>query len=115
MISIICTDGQLGVNEIKKECIAGKWIPLLVLRKGEDVILPVFNLIDIAKNFTKRNLPKEWKHGCVYLCKDDIAAIIKKGWKIEPFNFPKKINENIEIEMGFEIYEFFEEPDFIHG
>jgi hypothetical protein len=112
MISIICTDGQLGLTEIQKECVKGKWIPLLVLKQNNNLILPIFNLVEIARKFIKRNLPKEWNHGCVFLCEDDIVAIKKRDWKIEIFDFPRKVNENPEIELGFEIHEFEEEPDF---
>lgn len=112
MIAIINTDGQIKINEIQKECIAGKWIPLLILNKNNKKILPVFNLPDIARNFIKRNLPKNWTHGCVFLSDSDIEKILKNGWEIQPFDFPRKLNESPEVEFDFEIHEFVEQPDF---
>lgn len=26
MIAIICTDGQMGIDDLQKECVSGKWI-----------------------------------------------------------------------------------------
>jgi hypothetical protein len=26
MIAIICTDGQMGIEDLQKECVSGKWI-----------------------------------------------------------------------------------------
>jgi len=115
MIAIICTDGQLSHKDIQRECIKQKWIPLLTLKSQEKTILPVFNLADIAYKFVVRNLPKEWKHGCVHLTNDDIATIIKKNWTIQPMDFPRKIKDNPEFEMSFEIHEFTEEPDYRMG
>lgn len=114
MIAIICTDGQLDINNIEKECVAQKWIPLTVLKRKYDkkILLPVFNLTDIAFKFIVRNLPKNWKHGCVYLSDSDIEKILKKGWQIEPFDFPRKVNEHPDFDMTFEIHEFEVEPDF---
>lgn len=114
MIAIICTDGQLGLHEIEKECVSQKWIPLLILKQKLDgkIILPVFNLIDISRKFVNRNMPKNWNHGCVLLANEDIENIIKKDWKIEPFDFPRKVNEHPDFEMTFEIHEFAQEPDF---
>jgi hypothetical protein len=114
MIAIICTDGQMGIDDLQKECVSGKWIPLLVLRdrKTKEIHLPVFNLEDVVRKFVGRNLPKNWKHGCVYLADDDIATIIENGWQFMPMDFPRKVNEHPDYELSFEIHEFSEEPEF---
>ncbi len=114
MIAVICTDGQLNIENIQFECIKGKWAPLLVLKdkNTEEINIPVFNLEDICFRFIVRNLPKDWKRGCVHLSDYDIAAIIKKGWKFMPLEFPRKYSESETYEIGFEIHEFSEEPDF---
>ena len=112
MIAVICTDGQMKIDEIEKECVTGKWIPLLIYKTNNKKILPVFNLEDVARSFVKRNLPKNWAHGCVFLADSDIEKILKNDWEIQPFDFPRKLNENPEIQFDFEIHEFQEEPDF---
>ena len=114
VIAIICTDGQMGIDDLHNECVSGKWIPLLVLRdrKTKEVHLPVFNLQDIAYRFVVRNLPKNWKHGCVHLADDDIVTVIKRGWQFMPMDFPRKVNEHPDYEISFEIHEFSEEPEF---
>jgi hypothetical protein len=114
MIAIICTDGQLNIENIKFECVKGKWAPLLTLKDKNtaEINIPVFNLEDVCFRFIVRNLPKEWKRSCVYLSDSDIAIIIKKGWKFMPLEFPNKYTESEKYEIGFEIHEFNEEPDF---
>jgi hypothetical protein len=113
MIAIICTDGQLNLKDLHKECISEKWIPLLTLKnKKNETILPIFNLSDIARQFIKRNLPKNWQHGCVFLAEDDIKNIIKKNWQFMALDFPRKLDGHPEFEFSFEIHEFADQPDF---
>jgi hypothetical protein len=115
MIAVICTDGQLNVSQMHKECVGGKWIPLLVLKERSTgtIHLPIFNIDDICKKFVARNLPKEWSKGCVHLTQEDANLIENKGWKYMLFDFPRKINEHPDYEMTFEIHEFDEQPDFM--
>jgi hypothetical protein len=117
MIAIICTDGQMKIDEIENECINGKWVPLLVLKEKNtnQTFLPVFNLKDVAYKFIIRNLPRKWHHGCVFLSDDDICTIIQKDWKFMPLDFPRKLNEHPDYEISFEIHEFKEEPEFKVG
>ena len=114
MIAIICTDGQLTVDNIQYECAKQSWIPILTLREKStnDILVPIFDLEDICKRFISRNLPLNWKKGCVYLTVDDAKKMISNGWKLFPLDFPRKFNDHPNFTMGFEIHEFVEEPDF---
>lgn len=114
MMAILCSDGQINLSEIHKECITQKWIPLLVYRhiNQDTVYLPVFSIEDTARNFIKRNLPKKWLHAGIWLSDGDLEKIESSGWHLEHFSFPRKICDNTSIKLGFEIHEFATEPDF---
>lgn len=115
MMAILCSDGQLKINDIVKECVSQKWIPLLTYRYKDEseIYLPIFSIQDTAKDFIKRNLPKEWLKACIYLSVDDIEKINSLKWRVEHFSFPRKIVQNPNIILGFEIFEFQEEPNFL--
>ena len=114
MFALISTDGQLGIKELEKECVKGKWIPLCVLknRQTEEIYLPIFNLEDICRRFAVRNLPKDWSKGSVLLTQEDYLALDQKGWKFMIFDFPRVVNNDSEYELTFAIHEFLEQPDF---
>jgi hypothetical protein len=117
MFAIICTDGQITLSQLRSECVKGKWVPLLIYRNKETKlpILPIFNSLDIARQFSKRNLPKEWLKGCVSLTDVDMVAIDNRGLSTEIFDFPRKMTDLPDIEFDLEIHEFAEEPNFRAG
>jgi len=112
MFAILCTAGEMSISDVAKECTNEQWVPLLVYRrKGETTpIIPLFITQDTARSFAKRNLPPP--HGAVLLSEEDIKKIQSKGWILEIMDFPKKIKERIDIDIGLEIHEFIEKPDF---
>jgi hypothetical protein len=114
MIAVVCTDGQLTIDNIEHECAKQKWIPLLALKnkKKDEVVVPVFQMEDVCYRFIVRNLPKTWQRGCVHLTIEDTKKMTQKGWKLMPLDFPRKFDEHPEYEIGFEIHEFEEQPDF---
>ena len=114
MFAVVSTDGQMTFNDLEKECVSGKWIPLCVLKnkKTGEIMLPVFNLKDICYRFIVRNIPKNWQKGCVELTAEDMQTINLKKWKLCLLDFPRKFEDHPEYEMVFEIHEFSEEPDF---
>lgn len=114
MYAILCTDGELNLQAVFKECRKEKWIPIFAYREEQspDVpIIPLFHRDKDSKNFAKRNLPEKWLKGAVHVTSDNIKWMEDKGWKMEPMNFPRKINELPGISLGFEIMEFFEQPE----
>lgn len=115
MFALLCTNGQMTVSDVITECIEQKWIPLFIFRELETntINLPVFHDVAIAKSFMKRNLPKKWSHGSFLLCDDDMDAIISKGWKLKVYDFPNKIIDRKDIELGFEIFEMTGTPEYI--
>jgi len=115
MMAILCTDGQLEVNDVIKECVSQKWIPILTYRykNSEEIYVPIFSIQDTAKDFIKRNLPKKWLKACICLSDNEIETIKSFNWNLEHFSFPRKIAENPAIVLGFEIIEFQQQPDFL--
>lgn len=115
MMAILCTDGQLGINDVIKECISQKWIPILTYKHKEstEIYVPIFSIQETAKDFIKRNLPKKWLKACIHLSDAEIQTINRLNWKLEHFSFPRKIAENPMIKLGFEIIDFQEEPSFL--
>lgn len=114
MMAILCSDGQMALQDVIKECVHQKWIPLLTFRykDKEEIYLPIFSIQDTAKDFIKRNLPKKWIKACIELSNHEINTINSLNLRMEHFSFPRKISENPSIIMGFEIIDFQHEPDF---
>jgi len=114
MIALLYTDGQLNISDLKFECVPQQWVPLLILRYRTDdqIVLPVFELTDVARAFAKRNLPKNWKHGAVHLTDCDMAIIEKKGWVLQKFYFPRKLCDSTDFVFDLEIHDFDHMPSF---
>lgn len=112
MFAILCTDGQMSVNDVAKECVSGQWVPLFVYRhKGDQTpIVPIFQDALTARSFAKRNMGPP--HGAIRLTEEDLAIIQAKGWKTDLMDFPRKLKDRQDIEIGLEIHEMEEEPDF---
>ena len=114
MIAILCTDGQMKLEEVRNECQPGKWVPLFIYTvAGESFpTIPLFHDEKTAKAFIKRNLPKDWLHGGVALTERDIQWMKDKGWQIREMSYPNRMTDLKNIKFGFEILEFGEEPEF---
>lgn len=70
---------------------------IMVLRKNNQVIVPLFTDVNMGKDFSKRNMPGKI-HGSTSLSRKFIKDN-KDKYVFELFNFPKKIN----LSLGFEI------------
>lgn len=114
MFAILCTDGELDYKAVIKECRPEKWIPLFAYYEAKSPnkpIIPLFHDDNTAKNFAKRNFPKEWLKGAVFVTPENIAWMTERGWEMNPMAFPRKMNGLPGITFGFEVMDFFEEPD----
>jgi len=113
MYAVLCTDGEIDYNAVIKECRPEKWVPILSYYDEKDPkkpIIPVFHDPETVKDFVKRNLPKHWAKGAVYLIPENIAWMEDRNWKIAPMNFPRLMTSLPNIKFGFEIMNFFEVP-----
>lgn len=104
MLVAFCTEGHMNSFEIKNECGKEGWIPLVVLKSNEKIIIPHFPSNEICRKFCLRNFPKQWLCGGVDLSQEDISLIKEKGWEFEEFNFPRLIKNLYDISI--EIHEF---------
>lgn len=117
MIAILCADGQLKVNDIKTECVKGKWVPILTYSiEGEDgTHVPLFHDDKTARSYIKRNLPKDWVHGGIVLTDEEVQWIKDKGWTIREMSYPNKMCDIPGLKFGLEILEFSSEPGWTVG
>lgn len=108
MLVAFCTEGQMGVEEVVKEC--SSWIPLLVIKHDGKTVLPTFISEEICKKFCKKNLPKDWFFGCVNLTYEDVEVLATKDLEVLEFTFPRLLKDA--FEFGIEIHEFAGEVEF---
>ena len=106
---LFCTQGYMSTKEFKEECTAGKWLPILVMRVGDNAepIMPMFDSAEIAAKFVKRNLPKGWVCGTVNLRLKDAHWMDNRGWKAIKYDYPKLLKDVVKFDV--EIIEF--EPE----
>ena len=111
MIAILCTDGQMKLDEVRNECVPGKWVPLFVFRvnPSDPPTVPIFQEEKTARQFIKRNLPKGWMHGGAELTDRDIQWMKDKGWILREMDYPHLVKDYL---IGLEILEFGDQPDF---
>ena len=108
---VIYSDGHVKLQDVSTECIRDKWIPLATYTPlGERTKVILFKCQILAKKFSKRNLPSQWITGAVRLSKDNIRFLIEKNLDLEVFDFPKKMKDNPNIELGFEVLDL-QDPD----
>ena len=93
----------MSFRDILKECKEQNWIPILVMRSGDETIVPLFNFASIAHKFAKRNLPKKWfssgRLGSMQVTPDDEELMKAKGWTLLPMTFPRKMDYEFDIEV----------------
>ena len=109
MYCIACTHGEMSCRDVLVECTAGKWVPILVMRPDDGPpVVPCFQSIDVARNFARRNLPKNWLCGVVNLRLGDAEWIEGKGWEVVVYGFPRKLKDVVPFDI--EVLEYDEEP-----
>jgi hypothetical protein len=107
---VLCTQGEMSLGEVLRECRNDCWVPLLVMRPDEGPpVVPVFPLEETARDFARRNLPKKWVHGAVALTDRDLEWMDSKGWDVVRYDFPRKLKDVVEFDI--EILEFDEPPE----
>jgi len=111
---VFATLGEMKLNDILSECQKQGWVPILVARQNDNVIVPCFPTQKIALEFAKRNLPKNQLFGTTILTEDDISKLQTdwieiKGWKVEMLNHANLMKNNYKIDV--EVFEFHDNPD----
>jgi len=96
-IVVFNSENELLLEDIKNECQNQKWVPIACLENLNDKTIFVFNNIEIARNFAKRNFGKSNLIGLILLHEIEINKL-KDSYKLEELNWPKKI-KNIKFEI----------------
>ena len=106
MYVILCGQDHMSYSDMAKECSTGKWLPILVMRTGEEsTIVPVFESVNTAIGFIRRNLPKDWICGTVPLRMRDAEWMDEHHWKAIKFDFPRKLKDIVEFDVEILEYE----------
>lgn len=90
-------DGTLNRNDVCKNYTKIQAAVIAILKKDNDVIVPIFKDIHQAKDFAKRNMP-----GKIYGASSLSKCFLKNngsGYFYELLDFPKRIN----LSLGYEI------------
>lgn len=111
---VFCTMGELNLKDILAECQSQGWVPVLIVRTKENVLIPCFPNQELAIKFAKRNLPKTQLWGTTLLTAEDMIVIKKdwvekRGWKIEHLDHPRLMKNLGSLDV--EVYEFQDKPD----
>lgn len=101
---LFCTQGHMTLKEFKQECLAGRWLPILVMRANNEIIVPIFDTASIAGKFVARNLPSNWECGVIAMQIRDAQMMDERGWKAIKFVFPRKLKDLVDFDI--EILEF---------
>jgi len=86
---VVFTDGDIDIQDIKKDCHVNNWSPVLILRTNEGIVVPLFRDSGICINFIKRNVPKNQMVGIMGMNEMDTQLFTDKGWKIDWHTYPK--------------------------
>ncbi len=105
---VLCPDGCMTYDDMHM-CKTEKWVPIAVLKHGDDVTVPCFDKAETALKFGRRNFPKDWLAGVIALTLGEIKWVIAKGWKMEVLNYPKLFKDL--PEFTYEVLEFQSAPD----
>jgi hypothetical protein len=109
---LFCAQNHMTIKELKEECTAGKWLPMLIMQADDNSpIIPIFDTVDIAVRFAKKNLPKEWVCGIVDIKLRDAKWMDEKGWKAIKFTYPRKLKDIVKFNV--EILEYDQEHKLI--
>jgi len=96
-IAIFNSENELNLSDIKNECQNEKWVPIACQETENYKKIILFNDIEFAKNFTKRNLYKPLLIGIIILSDIEVEKI-KNQYSVLELEWPKKM-KNIKFEI----------------
>lgn len=109
LYALVCTEGHMRLHEVRDECVAQKWAPLVIYREEGRIKLPVFPTTQTARRFAQRNFPREWLTGALGLNRQDYDIFARKEIICTTFDFPKYMKDRVTFDI--EIHEFDYETD----
>lgn len=101
----VFTDGDLSLQELKKECLPQNWAPILALKTETGIAIPVFRDPDICLKFIKRNAPPKQMVGIMGMSEVDKQKFLNKGWELLWHEFPKLYKKRPGFEICVEVIE----------
>lgn len=105
MYAILSSQGEMTLREVVKECHDDKFAPIVVIKNGENTVIPLFNSDSVLRRFVERNLPKDWIFGSVSLTIRDLHWMEAKSWKFHVFEHPRKLKDIADFDVGILEYE----------
>ena len=101
------SDGALKFEDLR-QCRDEKWIPIATIKTEETIIVPCFSSLKVARDFTKRNIPRKWQGGVIALSDAEIKWMNDKGWHLAHLDFPRLVKD---VEgFGYEVLELQNKP-----
>lgn len=94
-------DGTLTRNDICKNYADIQAAVIMIIKKGNETIVPLFEDMQMAKDFAKRNMPG--RIIAVSSLSKCFLQGVGKGFFYELLDFPKKINQSSGFEISAEI------------
>lgn len=89
----------MSLDDVRKECVGGSWVPILVIEHNGEKIIPVFERTDIARRFVQRNLPRAWVCGVVDLDMDDAKRLDEMGCSCITYHYPRKLQDAVDFNI----------------
>lgn len=102
---IVCGQNYMTRQDMRQEC-ANKWMPILVMKRNDQILIPVFASSNTAMRFAKRNLPKDWLCGHAEITEDLRKLFDMKGLLCEQLAIPRKLKDIVEFDIEILEYEF---------
>jgi len=96
-IVVFHSENEILLPEIKAECQKQNWVPVACEEVSKIKIILLFNSIDTARNFLRRNFNKNTFVGLVILGENDVENI-KENYDFQELTWPRKMN-NIKFEV----------------
>lgn len=110
MIAVLYTNGEMELEELRKECPDNKWSPILGICENEEITIPLFHDLKTCRTFINRNLPKDVVKGSIVLNDIDLAWIKEQNWNVKFMSYPNKLDSN---SFQIQIIYFDEHPEFV--
>ncbi len=86
---VIYPTKDVTLRDLQTECRQDNWAPVLILRNGDRIVVPMFRDVKVCQAFIKRNLPVGEMVGFMGASEVDLKTYTDKGWEVEWLTHPK--------------------------
>lgn len=110
--AIISSENELGLQDIRNECMEQSWVPLSVkydkLKNTSKII--IFRSLSVAKSFIKRNYRKDEFLGVIKMPTKQIQQFLNDNLEIEFLDWPKSFKDLSDVKLGIEVIKLLDNP-----